>query len=565
MRTGSGMTPTSGTSAGASTRPKAVPRVHDENETHYIAFLDALDANARALGIADRLFTVDTVGLWDAYLAALPASERAYHTCHECRRFIERFGGVVLIGADGEVRSALWQPIGLAPGSMYRKVASKLKALVEKRKLTGVFVSSEKRWGTPRTGVWTHIAAAPVPKNHVFVDKIKTAEQRAAEYAHEYETLKNGLAAYPRATVEQALDLLQTGKLYRSEGALAAATWLSNLHAKLASTPKTRRDALLWRAAATAPTGFCHVKSTMVGTLLDDLVAGLPFDEIKKRFDSKMDPKFYQRPQAAPAAQNLARAEKLVEQLGIERSLLRRYALLSEVPTLWTPRPVVPEVHQGPVFGGIRPKGAIDPTPTSPISGTTPITWMKFARDVLPRATRIDWFSTGGITRVGFGAQITAQLADAPPILQWDREDARNPLSYYVYQQGSTASHWNLPSFGTAEVVAITRMPWEHNNGAPHRPSGIMLVLKGARDSYATTSYSGVSMCLFPEFLRGELHEVRASIEAFSNKHKLPVPPHEQLAAGLLLMAGQDWTNAPVVRVTTAGGTAAQYRIDRWE
>jgi hypothetical protein len=38
----------------------------------------------------------------------------------------------------------------------------------------------------------------------------------------------------------------------------------------------------------------------MIGALLDDIKSGLPFEDIKARFDAKMHPLRYQRPKPRP-------------------------------------------------------------------------------------------------------------------------------------------------------------------------------------------------------------------------------------------------------------------------
>lgn len=81
----------------------------------------------------------------------------------------------------------------------------------------------------------------------------------------------------------------------------------------------------------------------MIGTLLKDVATGMDFATVSARFASKMHPLKYQRPQAAPRVGNIADAEKIVAQLGIARSLERRFARIDEIDTLWKYRPV-PEV-----------------------------------------------------------------------------------------------------------------------------------------------------------------------------------------------------------------------------
>src|SRR6185437_11657230 len=112
------------------------------------------------------------------------------------------------------------------------------------------------------------------------------------------------------------------------------------------------------------------------GTLLEDIAAGMSFEAVKARFAAKMRPDVYQRPQAAPAAGNIRRAEQIVEALGIAASLPRRYARVDELrdKALWLPRPKT-AAPAGGVFGHLTPRAAT-PT-TSLVAKVPPMTWEK--------------------------------------------------------------------------------------------------------------------------------------------------------------------------------------------
>jgi len=48
---------------------------------------------------------------------------------------------------------------------------------------------------------------------------------------------------------------------------------------------------------------------------------------------------------------------------------------------------------------------------------------------------------------------VTAKHPEAPPILQWDSPDKRNPVSLYVYVNGSATADWNLRADDMARDV----------------------------------------------------------------------------------------------------------------
>jgi hypothetical protein len=108
-----------------------------------------------------------------------------------------------------------------------------------------------------------------------------------------------------------------------------------------------------------------------------------------------------------------------------------------------------------------------------------------------------------------------------------------------------------------ARVVCISEMPtmWGGNTRWKDLGDSALLVLEGCRDG------ENRSLALFPECLRGELHQVRRTVEAHSRSRALePLEEGRQHAAGLRIGDNQQVE----LRVRTAAGVAS-YLIDRWE
>ena len=127
------------------------------------------------------------------------------------------------------------------------------------------------------------------------------------------------------------------------------------------------------------------------------------------------------------------------------------------------------------------------------------MTWVKFAATILPTLESLElWVGEGADQYV---ALVTAVHADAPPILQWDRADHRNPVSWYVYVNGSLPAAWGLRSGRYHRVSAVALKP---NLWGPkpllHQGEGVVLLIEGARDS------QNASLAIFPETLRSDLH-----------------------------------------------------------
>jgi hypothetical protein len=522
--------------------------VEDDRFDDFLA--EVQERFARLVGEGVPLYTTDAEGLWEKYLDAAPPGSRQSRDCRCCRSFIEKFGGLVTINEYGATTPVMWT---FSAPPAYHDASRALFSRVEKANVTGMFVASEKTWGTPNTGPWTHFSITP-PKGLVFKSPLLTAGQKAAEKLEERRMLERGLDEFSRGVVKVAHTYLENGSLFRSEKCVGVAWWLLRLHETMTLTKNTRlRSNLLWKAVASAPAGYCHVKSGMIGTLLEDISAGVPFQQIKARFDAKMSPLQYQRPQAAPKAGNVAQAEKIIATLNAEGALDRRFARLSDVQTIWKPAALERSLPNSPVFGHLLSKPAVTRDGSGPI---TTMTWVKFQNKVLPTADKIEYVPKN--VRAQYVAMVTAANPNSPPILQWDRPEKRNQVSWYTYSGGKLPGEWNLTANIGHVVTGISLKPstWDDKRSYPQHGHGVLFIVENCRDAYYNRSAG-----LFPELLRSEYHAVRSTIEAYS-KEAVIAGKSEASACGIFL-GGND--AADIHLIVTSNGIKSTYRLDRWD
>lgn len=523
-------------------------------DDHYDAFLHELQRQfTENLQAGDNLlFTTDGEGLFDAYLQAIPERRRQYYTCSCCRTFVNRYGGLVTIDAEGNKVPVLWG--NEAPG-LHHEGSVAMRRIVRRAQVTGVFLASEPVWGHAEAGGFQHMHVKPAPAL-LYKRGLLSAGQAMAAKREDFRTVARALAEFTPHHIQQALNLLRTEALYRSEKVLGVAEFLHKLHAdREAAKGSEARDNILWRAVAGAPAGFCHPRSSMIGTLLEDIAAGMSFDLVSRRFAEKMHPLQYQRPQAAPTAGNIARAEKMVAELGVESALRRRFARLDDIEAIWKPVPAQDTPSFAGVFGHLAPKGA-EARARNLSAPVQDITWEKFRRTVLPGARKIEFRVPSG--RINYCGLVTAADPDSKPILQWDTEESRNPVSWYVYNGGSSAEDWGLQAGSLVAVTAVTLQPsmWAGEEKHQHQGKSVIFILEGARDR------RDASLCLFPEILKSELREVRATIEAFSRTRTLQGA--EEASANGVRIGERGNVHAHVFRVTSDVGIA-EYFIDRWD
>jgi len=505
-------------------RSRKLAPVHN-HEVEYPQFEAAVQETFRDRARL-QLFQTSADDLYDLYIGNLP-SHGQIHNCNACKRFIERFGCLVVIDDAGQAQAAAWDAVTVP--TFYQPAVSAMAAAVQRAKIVGPFYSRENVYGLPRTGEWTHLHAIPW---HVYKDRAKEPHEKKASKVEDFKTVLRALGEFTPQMLDEAIRILEADALSRSDRFLAPAKWLRGLHDR----PKGKQGTnLLWKAIADAPDGFCHPRAGVLGPLLENIAAGKPFADIQREFAAMLHPLRYQRPQVAPNAGNIAQAEKLVEKLGIARSLERRFARIEELRKIWEPNAAEEAAPQGGVFGHLKAKA--DGVKTVDLPAQT-MTFAKFLATVLPNAEKIVLHVPEHGDFVGL---TSAVHLDAPPILQIDHEDNRYPISQYRYNGGSGRSAWGIGP-GWVDVTAIVP--------APVTGKEAFAILQGARDSRINTSV------LFPETLRSDLHGIRATIEAHSNATKL-AGYEEATACGISIVKA-------TVRVLSRGAWSP-YHIDRWD
>ena len=478
----------------------------------YSKLLTSINQSFSAVG-SQQLFRTDandneSLGkLWHLYLSNIPEHQRQHHNCHACRHFIERYGPLVWLDAQGYSHSALFS---LDPQGLYSKSFAALRERLARSKIIEPFYSADKLWGTPTTGIWHHPA---VVNRNIFSDSLKTPSQASAAKRHNFTTVMRALTEFKPEALDQVIRILEADAVSRAGHFLAPMKWLRSLH----DINGPRRTAQLWREITAAPEGFCHPRSGPCASLLEGVLAGEDVETMASKFNAMLHPLRYQRPQAAPSSGNIKQAEEIVAKLGLEPSLRRRFARLEDCISVWSPVPA-PAISETPgsIFSHLR-QPSVKPVELN--RGTTPATWEKFYRDYLPSTTELKIRAPGHGNYCGI---LTAVNPDAKCLLRWG-----NHCSWYVYVTGSAAYDWNLN---------LTQSTWHEVTGIVPEPStwrelpdsfGPNEIFElGQNKSVVLTIKDCVDirephLCLFPETLIPELHSVRSTIEAFSQSRKV--------------------------------------------
>lgn len=477
--------------------------------------------------------------LVDAYLGAFASpDDRQYHNCSCCKHFINHFGGLVYLDKDGRRISAMWggdtppRDLGLA----YSLAAARLQNVVSRRDICGTFHTKHGRLGEAFAGGFEHFSVA-VPSAHRHSRRDMTAGQFMALQRERHGMLIGALQSFTQPTFTAAAALLGSGQLKRGDQFQGQA-------AKLASLRGNMNGQSLWHAVAYEAEGFCHVKSGVLGSLLEDIQQGLPAADIKARFEARVAPDVYRRPTAAPKAGAIDQAEKMVDDLGLRPSLARRQMAISEaMPPVWSP---VSPVKKG-TFGHLR-----QPAPGVPATAlprALPTSWVTFLDKYLVNAEAVHLVLGDGSQLFSFGGFTEAVDPFSPPILAWDKESERNTAGWYRWPSAQAKKDFGLS--GEVAVRAVFGLParclpWE----------GVCLALEGARDAHLAQASTGI----YPEGLRPDLQSVSRVLTMHSRQDRLQEVPDPVVGLFVRPAAPFGFT----LKVTTAG-VSSLYTIDRWE
>ena len=227
---------------------------------------------------------------------------------------------------------------------------------------------------------------------------------------------------------------------------------------------------------------------------------------------------------------------------------------------IWTPRAAAMPAPPTGVFGHLAPK---DPrTPPDVVGRPITITWEKFRRTVLPDAIEMSLYAGHDHMQIVF--LVTAADPSAPPIVQWDRPEHRNPTTWYLFHNGTAAIDANILACTWVRIYGVTPLPcaWDSDRASAHHGDGAILLLDGARDMRAERGNTGGGF--FPENLRSEYREIRSVMEAHAKGAAIE-GAGGPTACGLDLRKQPNPFRQPArVRVRTSLGTS-EYMIDRWD
>lgn len=384
-------------------------------------FADAFHANFTKVS-ANELYRVNVTGdeIWEKYLASFPAGtneifrKRPYHDGSYDRSTIRAIGNVVYIDTEKNEIKSIFNIPGLP--YPYDIVCAELSNLVEKSTIVSVFRHELKKIGhvknnemiNDRVHVWHHLNVVVANRHHT-----RTVGKDVGAIDSKVGVFKRGLLLSPSA-LETVYDLICSNAIYRGREFKDSVHDFITIQEKYLALPtEQERDIFVW---SQRPNNF---KNTVIGGLVENISSGESINDAVRKYESQVAPQNYKRTSAPVTQAMVKKAMETIEELGIEDSLSRRFANITDVSigdVLWANSAAK---HQmvGSKLQNILEK-AVTPKPLSKKIVPEDILMEDFYK-LLPNATDMEVLVTGQ-NKKNLVTMTAPAHADAKNIFKWD-------------------------------------------------------------------------------------------------------------------------------------------------
>jgi hypothetical protein len=289
-----------------------------------------------------ELFVVDIEGdaVYEAYQNAFPAGtneifrQAREHECSTCKNFIRNIGNVVAI-IDGKIHT-VWDVC--CGDRTYDMVAEAMDQLIRARAIKSIFRAEMSSYGVQKNAepnatpggpaiIWEHFFTGKIAKKHFAGDQAAT---QIGEANAKVQVFRRGMEEITREAIEAVHELITTeGALYRGQEFALSFGMFAGLQSNYNSLPtQEAKDIMIWsRFNEKGAT----LRKTAFGTLLISLSEGMDVESAVKQWETVMAPTNYKRPTALITPRMVEAATKAIDELGIEPSTHRRFAVAEDV------------------------------------------------------------------------------------------------------------------------------------------------------------------------------------------------------------------------------------------
>lgn len=279
--------------------------------------------------------------LYTAYIAAFPDGtdpifkKRTEHDCGCCKSFIRRVGNVVTINADGHVNT-IWDDASKNAPPPYNHVATALREKVlaspidnlfrvsTKESSFGVQTSRSQDAVTKKVLTWEHFYTGQIPADL----RVAAPGTVCGDFRTTVDVFERGLTELSSDALDTVRSLIDGNNLYRGEEHLPAVKQFQKSQRAYLKMDEAHRRTFAWAHAADSAARF---RNTVIGTLVQDLSAGVDLEAAVRSFESKVAPQNYKRTTAIITPAMVKKAMETIHELDLESALERRFATIRDI------------------------------------------------------------------------------------------------------------------------------------------------------------------------------------------------------------------------------------------
>lgn len=371
------------------------------------------------------------------------------HNCNQCTNFLHRYGNIVAVDENLNIMT-IFDADG---GEEYRESFKLMSEALKTAAIEGVFVETYNMLSTslyyerpisktqiayrigldhnvkrytkeeaekfgvvkPNEIITFYHLSVTVPKE--FIDfSGNSVESIRANYRTAYTLFKKTMDTIPVDTLELVRDLINQGSLLDGQTHLPKVEEILKKAKEYQNVPSDKKD--IWCWINSYKFKYAMFKNELIGTLCSDLAEGKELNEACREWNVRVDPANYMRATAPITKQQIAEAQKFVEENGYAESFERRCATIEDIKAsdilhLNAGDGTVKKVS---IFDGVKA------TPTrhrkSEFDKVETVTIEKFMKDILPGCTSVEAF----LLNQHKGNMVTLTTSvnkESKPIFKW--------------------------------------------------------------------------------------------------------------------------------------------------
>lgn len=355
--------------------------------------------NEEMVNETDKLFEVelDKEELWNTYLDSFPKGtneiyrERREFDCSCCHHFFRNMGNVVAI-KENKIITIFDFECGIEKFDVVLKACSDY---VKTKKVNNVFVTKEKRIGTPSNfedfHEWSHFYL-DIPRALINITT-SSNEEIKGQYRDTRNVFKRSLEEITVEATETVLELISQNSLYRGEEWKTVLEQFLKYQKKYNDVPLDEKENWVWKVSTRVGNVIGRIRNHSMGTLLVDISNNVELDEAVKSYERIVAPSNYKRPKAIFTKKMLEEAQNKITEMGYLSALERRFATLDDIhinDILFSNKDSAKKMIGGSsVFDGMLKDVKATPKQFSKVEE---ITIDKFINNVLPTAKEIELY-----------------------------------------------------------------------------------------------------------------------------------------------------------------------------